>query len=539
MSVPSQSPQDPSAAEGRPIELPVDEVILLEDRAHVIRRGTIEVGAGTTRLRVADVAPVISDRTLCAGLRRPGGGGEEISGARVQDLRIRRQRVVRVEDRSAERRGIERELRELHDRRRELRGRQVRAQAALVELGGIARAHLADIGVDASWGVLEGERWRSSLAELRDDEAAQRATLLTLREELEDLGEEIDRLQARLDVKADVRDEIAAELVIEIVARAPGRFQLQVDYIVPGACWRPYHRAEVIEREGAEPAIEFTCEGCVWQRTGERWDDAQLIFSTERPSLGTDPPTLSSDLLEIQRRREVVEVELREQEIQTTGLGGEARKAASELPGIDDGGEALELRASRRADVPSDGQPHRVPLFSFTGPATLERVLMAELAPAVILRSTQVNGATRPILAGPVDLIRGGGFVGRTSVLFIAPGERFALGLGPDGALRVLRSVDQAREESRMLSSWTGVEHTITLRLSNLGDEARAIKVSERVPVSEIDKVKIEVDARKTTGGKAPDEQGIVSWDVRLGAYERQTIELRYTLRKHGDVSGI
>jgi len=56
-------------------------------------------------------------------------------------------------------------------------------------------------------------------------------------------------------------------------------------------------------------------------------------------------------------------------------------------------------------------------------------------------------------LAGPVDLIRENGFVGRTSVLFIAAGERFELGWGPDAELRVKRHSESKQEKSRRLSS--------------------------------------------------------------------------------------
>jgi hypothetical protein len=51
--------------------------------------------------------------------------------------------------------------------------------------------------------------------------------------------------------------------------------------------------------------------------------------------------------------------------------------------------------------------------------------------------------------------------------------------------------------------------------------------------VSEVEKVKIEVERLK------PDAEGMIRWDVALGGMGRQTIELRWTLRKHGDVSGL
>ncbi len=526
------------------IELPVDEVILLEDRAHVIRRGVIEVPAGTTRLRVAEVAPVLSDRTLCAALRRPGAESDddEVRGARVLDLRLHRRVVARVEDRPEQAQALEREQFELAHRIAVLEAQRSRVRMQLGDLDRIAEAQLADIGVDAGWGQVEGECWLREFAEIGADEATLRERMLVLNEEFGELSQELERLRRRAASAADVREKITAELVIEVVARAPGRFALQVDYIVPGACWRPYHRAELVPAEGPEleSRLEFVSEGCVWQRTGEDWRDVQLVFSTERASLGSEPPELESDVLAVRRRREQVEVEVRDQEIQSAGLGaGVETRAATEVPGIDDGGEILALRALSRAHVPSDGQPHRARLFSFTTEAELDWVLLAELEAAVLLRSTQHNCGPQPLLAGPVDLIRGGGLVGRTSILYIAPGERFELGFGPDSTLRALREVELAKEERGMLSSWTSVVHTVVLRLSNLGDQSRQIKVSERIPVSEIEKVKIDFSRKETTEGKCPDEQGIVRWQVELGPFERRRLQLRYTLRKHDDISGM
>jgi len=533
--------RDSLAAEPTPLALPVDEVILLEDRAHVIRRGSVEVGAGATRFVVTGVAPVLSDRTLCAALRRAKGSAEEVSGARVLDLRLRRRVVARALDRPEQAKAIERERLALAERKRGIAAQRERARMELQTLAEIATAQLSELGVDASWGEIDRERWRAELAELQGDEAALRGQLLAFEEELVDLREELERLGRRARALADVRESLSAELIVEVLASAPGRYALQVDYIVPGACWRPYHRAEVREEDGAEgePAtLDVVCEGCVWQRTGEDWRGVQLVFSTERPSLGASPPSLSSDVLRVGRRREVVEVELRDQEIQAAGLGGETR-ASTELPGIDDGGEVLSLRALSRIDVLSDGQPHRTPLFSFSAEATLDRVLLAELEPAVLLRSTQVNVGGQPLLAGPVDLIRGGGLIGRTSILFVAAGERFELGWGPDSAVRALREVELSQEDRSMLSSWSSVVHTVTLRLSNLGAEPRRVKVSERVPVSEIEKVKVDFDGRRTSGGRSPDEQGIVTWTVTLEPFARERLELRYTLRKHSDVVGI
>src|SRR5687768_1993914 len=145
---------------------------------------------------------------------------------------------------------------------------------------------------------------------------------------------------------------------------------------------------------------------------------------------------LVDDRLSVQPRGALV-MSARDQEIVTTGLG--ATREAAEVPGVDDGGVTRVLVAPMAASVPADGRPYRVRISSFRAAAEVARVAFPERAEGVIVRSRQVHAGGEPLLAGPVDLIARGGLTGRTSIKFVAPGERFELGWGPDPALRLHR----------------------------------------------------------------------------------------------------
>ncbi len=535
-------PRDDLASFSAPLvdlKAPVVEVTVLEDRAHVVRRGTVELHGGMTRLRVAGVAPVLADKTLCAAVVQAGQKLADATRERINDVRVKRSRLVLGEDKPEQRRALEAELEQETRQLEVLRARLELTRAQQGSLEGVAEVTVTDIGVDASHGQASAEVWRQMLEQIAGQEEAVRKQRLELEFEHAEQEQQLARLRARLSATAQLSDASAAEVIVEVWTAAPGVYAVQVDYIVPGACWRPYHRAQLVELvQGKDPVLHFASEGCVWQNTGEDWNDVQFIFSTERPSLGVEPPQLASEQLHVQRKSEALVVEAREQDVQTTGLGATPRQHSADLPGIDDGGEALKLRSQAKASVPGDGRPHRVPLMAFTSPTSTEHVLLPELAEAVILKSVHVNRSQQPILAGPVDLVRAGGFVGRSSLLFIAPGEKFAIGWGPDGAIRVQRSVELAREDRGMMSSWTTQAHLIKVKISNLGALPRTVHVTERVPVSEVEKLRIEVDAATTDKARA-DANGFLHWTVELPGFGRKSVELKYLVRKHADVVGV
>lgn len=514
--------------DARDIQLPVDEVILLEDRARVIRRGRIELPAGASRVRIAGIAPVAADRTL--GLAVDDGR------ARVIDARIRRQAVIRQRDGAAdgEVARLERERDELDARIDELRAAREVAAREATALDRVASLTHAELAEDASWGRRIDDAWAQRLDELSAQERTAIDRVTDADRLLADLGLTRQRLELRIGMARTPAEEERADLEIDLQAEAAGAVALRVDYVVPGACWRPYHTARL---DGGR--VHFATDACVWQNTGEDWRDAQLVLSTERASLGGEPPRLGSDVLRWQKRSEAIVVEARDQHIDTAGLGSAAPARAAEVPGIDDGGERVALRTPARTTVPSDGRPWRIPLSSFTSDAEVELVAFPELTPCVLLRATLVNRGDAPLLAGPVDLIRDSGLVGRTSILYIAPDERFPIGFGPDPDLRVRRAEESSDEKGRALSSWLTRVHTVDLRLSNLGAAARRVLVTERVPVSELEKVKISVDGERTRPAARPDADGLVTWKVDLPPRGHQELTLVYEVRKHEDVVGL
>lgn len=233
----------------------------------------------------------------------------------------------------------------------------------------------------------------------------------------------------------------------------------------------------------------------VWQRTGEDWSDVPLTLSTARSASAGEPPRLTEDRLTLRDRpaaeRRTVEVELREEETATLGpapvLG---------LPGVDDGGEARVLRSPAPVSVPGDGRAHRVPLSAFTADAHAEYVCSPELSPLVTQVVRCDNGSGHALLAGPVDLVRDSGFVGRGTLDFTAPGNPVELAFGSRDDVHVVRETEESRDTTG-LTQRTVVTRTVRLHLSRFSAPGErnphVVTLLERVPVSEVAAVEVEL----------------------------------------------
>lgn len=506
------------------MQAPITRVTLLEDRAYVRRQTELDLPEGRSRWKLSRVSPLLVDKTLTAQLQ---------GSARVVQVSV--ERTLPPEAKPPEAPDPTPDL-ELQRQRRDLKEKILLKERELFSAQGLYEELIKEIGKQVGWGVDETAAWEEELHEL----STWKEQLVEERHRLELAAESLEEQAFRpLPTPSGNPPESDTDVLVEIDSPTAQTARLRLEYSLPCACWRPSHRA-VLGPEG----LEFSCEASCWQNTGEDWNEVELIFSTQRFSLGNEPPVPQPDVLLARKKSAEVVVAERDQEfaeLSSSLMGGLAKMApaerSSEVPGIDDGGQAINLRASQKASIPSHGKPVRVQLSSFTCKSELENILMAEVCPEVMQRSRQVNVSDSPLLAGPVDLIRESGLIGRGRLDYVAAAEPFSLGWGPQTSLRVVRKANQGQEEKDdMLGGWTRIKHTVELTISNLSSESHSLKVMERIPVSELKQVEVIFDAKNSTPGASPDPNGFLNWQVELGARARHHVKFSYSLRKRKEV---
>jgi uncharacterized protein (TIGR02231 family) len=517
---------------GAPLSLPVVKVTLLEDRALVERRGEVPLVAGAQRLVIDGLSPLAVDRSLQA----------KLAGGTVSQARIRRaMKPYRPEALREHRTELGRRVADLEQEVRRAEAEVQRRTHTLTLLQGAHEDVYRSIAEDAGRGRDRPDVWRSLLATVRPPLDAADAAVREAHDALAQSRTRLQEAQAALAGTEAPESKLDVHVELEVGHPSGGSAVLSLTYLVPCAAWRPAYRATLGRGDKGE-AVTLECEAVVWQRTEEEWKDAELAFSTARPTLGASPPRLVEDWLwlrdKTEREKQVVEVAIREEVIQTTGEGGAAKREEG-LPGMDDGGEPLTLTAQHRATVPPDGEPHRVPLFRFTTSAASEFLACPEHSPLVHRVARFDNAGPSVLLAGPVDLVRSSGYVGRAQLRFTGRGERLKLGFGSEDSLRVARKVDEEVETSRLTGRRVRTQR-VRLFLSNMGSRAESVALEERMPVSEVESVEVMLLKDGTRPAPARvSEDGIVRFELVAAPRSQQELSLAYTVTSASKVAGL
>ena len=321
-----------------------------------------------------------------------------------------------------------------------------------------------------------------------------------------------------------------ATIEVQLEAQAAFELTLEVSYRTPCALWRPEHLCRLTQTPEGGAQLQITTAAVAWQRTGEDWSNVHCRFSTARPTQHATPPLLSEDPLQLRRKtdaeKRTIIVEARDQSIAIAGLGG-GPSTVADMPGVDDCGEPLLMEASRPATLPSTGQPIRVELHSLTVPCQVERICYPERGPAAHLRATATLTGTRPLLAGPIAVVRNGELCGRGRIAFVGRGEPFEVGLGTDDAVRVRRQVQESREVTPLVGTQK-LTRTIKLYVSNLSGTAQKLGLTERVPVSELRDV--EVTLLQSSGVHFDSKDGFAKFPLELPARATRELQLIYRI---------
>lgn len=193
----------------------------------------------------------------------------------------------------------------------------------------------------------------------------------------------------------------------------------------------------------------------------------------------------------------------------------------------------------RRADVPSDGAWHMVPVFSAPVGLTSEYLCVPSMEPRAFRTVKLENRTPYPLLAGPVDVTLGDEFLMTSPLPTLAPGAVQRLGLGVEESIKVSRNTRFEEASGGVFGGASVLTHHVSVEVANRLGQRVTVELRERVPVpaaSEKD-IKVEETEVKPAWSKPeplpgePPVEGERAWRVTLQPGETQTLSATYVVR--------
>lgn len=348
--------------------------------------------------------------------------------------------------------------------------------------------------------------------------------------DLKDLKEALKKARRKLAALVPEKTD-RAMLAVSVTAGAQADGTLSVTYQTRRAGWEPVYDMTLTRDTGA---LKIERGAYVHQKTGENWRDVALTLSTVRPSGRTAPGDLPpllrriGDPLPVMRKNAAGASAPQADNMVVAEAAPAPVTAEAEFDGL-----AVTYSYAPPVSVASGADALRVALGTLETQAEIEARAVPLRDDTAFLMASFTNDMGELILPGETNLYLGGTFVGQINGELIAAGGEAELSFGPIDGLRLTRrTLDREEGDSGLISKSSDLSETAKIEVENLTDRAWPLRVLDRVPYSEQEKLEIDWQADpRPSEVDVDDRHGILAWDMKIEPGARRTITLEHQLQ--------
>jgi uncharacterized protein (TIGR02231 family) len=515
----------------------ISEVTVYTDRARVTRRGKVALTGNETELAIASLPATLEIDSV-----RATGSGT----IAVRLLGVRSYTVFSSEPVASSIAELTQQLQELQTQRRAINDKITARKIQLKFVEGLSEKSVASfsssiakqqIGLNETGELLNflGTNYLKYVSAIAQHERQQH-----------ELDKQIEVLQQQLRQVQTPHSQQSFNIIVAIEPSGSGNFELEVSYVVIRAHWTPLYDLRV-NTTNNQINLNYLAE--VNQNTGEDWTGVALTLSTAKPGLGSLPPTLEPwyiDTLhppvkfrniDLERARRGSSPYNQDSEESVSGgiedavatSASEPIQAETATAKVSREGGTVSFQVGGNTNIPSDGTPHKVTIFSENYPSKPEYIAIPRLVSFAYLQAVVVNpltGAT--LLPGKANIFRDNTFVGTAQLENVSPGAEFKLNLGIDEGLKIDRELVERQVDKKLISQQRRTSYAYRLNVTNLQQVQVHLTLREQLPVSRNEQIKVR--STLTNPKIVVGEMGLLEWSISLPPQAKQELYYQFVV---------
>jgi len=324
-----------------------------------------------------------------------------------------------------------------------------------------------------------------------------------------------------------------------------GNVKLGFSYLSTQAGWSSQYEAR---GDFNTSKVEFNYFASIWQSTGEDWRDANIEISTAKPFVYGNISELSPWYVDVftprfLRSKSLVGMDQQNapQAMMLQSSAPIADKIVEET-GIQEENTSFTFILPRKADIASDGQPHRVLIAKSTADAKYSWFTVPKLVQNALLRATMKNPFSFPLLSGQMNVFSDQKLVGTASInTAVLPEGELELSLGIDEGIKIERKLlNKYTDYTGILTKEATVNYEYGIDITNGKSKEITLDLNDQFPVSRNEKIRIE---RKSPSGNEAliNEEGKITWKITLAPGAKKIVVLKFSISypKELSVSGL
>ncbi len=371
-------------------------------------------------------------------------------------------------------------------------------------------------------------------------------TIKGIEDKLEGLVKKREIIDRKL---RSIRDRSAVkefwDVHVILSAEKPSEFALEVAYQIPEAWWQALYDAHV-----GTGQVDLKIIANTWNNTSEDWNNILLEVSTatltaitaQKPSpfvLQEYHPYAATANRDMKFKKAAPSKPRMMKEIAGGGMPKDGfaydleeapappsePEAAAPVAEVSDSLGVQTYKLPERISIPSDKTSHPILLTSVTLDCQ-KKLFWSVVHPEVVVAQDTVTNGELILLPGKVKSYFEGEYVGETTIQAVAPKETFKLGTRLSYEVKVTKKLVDRSRAKQAVKGRLMQRYEYQFQIDNLAKVDVPLKLYDRIPHSNSDKIKVETDFTENPPAKV--EMGIVKWKVDLKGIEKKAWKYRY-----------
>jgi len=500
----------------------INAVTVYSDRAMVTRVTSLDLQPGIYEIKIEDVPAVILEDSVRASSK--GTEVAKITGVGIKKVFLERSEDVRMKT-------LEAEIRQSEDKDRDLADGINVLNSKRKFLESFERYSTDKIEKEMALQKVDLQAWQSALSFFADGLADVNQKIHQTEIERRTLQEKLQALKKELQEIRASRPLEKKTISVNLEVMKAGNLEISTSYLAMDAKWFPSYDARALMKTRE---LEMTYYGEITQKTGEDWNDVELVLSTAKPAIGAKSPELPPWYINIYEPAPLTKFRGEAAEEMKVAVFAESRAdmetvKKETLAVLETTPVSANFKIKKRENILGDGSRQKVTISVDTLKPTFDYISVPKIAENAYLKSSAVNQTGYTFVAGSVNVFQEADYIGQSSINFIVPQDTFTLDLGIDPNIKVKRELLGRNKEVGFFGKSEKISYSYKITVENFKDSQEFVTIVDHVPVSQDERIKIGIDKiLPEPQEKSP--QGLIKWKFALSPKEKKEILLGFTI---------
>lgn len=426
---------------------------------------------------------------------------------------------------------IEDRVKELSIEDRTLADETVVLQEKAKYLSTISVSSPQTISKELFTGNISPEAWRAGLNFIGEELLNVKNRIAEIERKRIELREKTDALKREIsDMQAVSQNK--KTIIFDAHPQSKGKAQLEISYVVYGASWCTYYE---LRANPSESKIELSYFAKIEQRTGEDWENVQVVLSTAQPAIGGTAPEPQPWYINIYtakpaaRAKKAMAAEVMAQSAPAADMEGKM-EAYEPAPPVETG-IAVNYPLPGKHTLKSGEPAKKLRICDVPLDTEFEYFIVPRMTEHAYLNGEARNSTSYLFLSGEGNTYVGDDLTGKVYLDTVASGEKIVVSFGVDERIKVERKQKKSHmDKGGLMKKILKYEFTYENIIRNFHKKEIKYTIVDQLPVPRNPDLKIQDVDFEPQPIEQEKDLGIYRWKGSLGSEKEIRITVSFTV---------